>query len=52
MNQQDALYLKIVRLVGSYFRDISRMHGQQNFKLVNAQQANPVYRYKNIKEKL
>jgi hypothetical protein len=59
MNQQDALYLKIVHLVCSYYTDISRctnvgitVHGQQNFKLVDAQQGNLVYRYKNIKEKL
>jgi hypothetical protein len=28
------------------------MHGQQNIKFVNAQQAKQVYRYKNAKEKL
>ena len=29
-----------------------KMHSQQNIKFVNAQQAKPVYRYENIKEKL
>ena len=28
------------------------MHGEHNVKLINAQQAKPIYHYRNIKEKL
>ena len=28
------------------------MHGENNVKIINAQQAKPIYQYRNIKEKL
>ena len=46
------MHLGKVHIFGSLLLKYITMHGPENVKFVNAQQAKQIYQYKNIKEKL